>query len=59
MAIKNPNFHKTYQYFQFGYPLKYTQIVVFGMKICHLATLLARVADMAGVAAAPVALVHT
>jgi hypothetical protein len=35
-----PNGHKIYQHFPHKDPLKFTQIVIFGLKIYHLATLL-------------------
>jgi hypothetical protein len=34
-----PNYHKFYQHFQFQDPPKYSRIILFGMKINHLATL--------------------
>jgi hypothetical protein len=34
-----PNGHKTYQHLPLQDPPKFTQIGIFGLKICHLATL--------------------
>jgi hypothetical protein len=42
-GLKNiPNCHTIYQHFIFQGPPKYVQIVIFGQKICHLATLINR-----------------
>jgi hypothetical protein len=39
MAVKRPNVNKIYQYLPFQGPQNYTQIRIFGLKKCHLATL--------------------
>jgi hypothetical protein len=51
MAVKyikcpynRPNVHKTYQHLPLQDPPKFTQIANFGLKIYHLATLVAAVA---------------
>jgi hypothetical protein len=35
-----PNGHKTFQHLQLQDPPNFTEILIFGSKICHLATLL-------------------
>jgi hypothetical protein len=39
MAVKRPNGHKIYQHLPLLDPPKFTQIWIFCLKICHLATL--------------------
>jgi hypothetical protein len=39
MAVKRPNGHKIYQHLALQDPTKVTQIGIFGLKICHVATL--------------------
>jgi hypothetical protein len=39
MVVNRPNVHKLYQHLPLQDPPKSTQIAIFGLKICHLATL--------------------
>jgi hypothetical protein len=41
MTVNVPNVHKIYQHLALQVPPKFSQIWIFGLKICHLATLYA------------------